>query len=184
MMKKINHIVPRATAVAFIATLIAAGCASDPATTGPAPEGDAETPPQGTDAVIEAWLTAASFKGAGWTCESEVHPARSPSPHGSTKICNNSKVSMTAAPAAYPAGAANVKELYMNDVVVGHAFTLKLTDGASDGSKWYFYEKLGALISANGKGKMSNTDGCSGCHAAAGVSAGFSGRDFVYTQVP
>lgn len=185
MIKTIKATVLCATAMACLSTLMATGCPSsvDPPDTGPAPEGDAETPPQGTEAAIEAWLTAASFKGTGWVCEPEVHTARSPSPHGQTKICSNTKVSTTAAGDVHPAGAANVKEIYMNDVVMGHAITLKLEDGVSNGSKWYFYEKVGAQTFANGKGKMSNSDGCSGCHAAAGSGAGFSGHDFVYSQV-
>lgn len=183
MMKNLHAAISRATAVACLSTLIATGCASDPAPTGPDPAGDDQTPPQGSEAAIETWLAAASFKGADWACEPELHPARSPSPHQTTKICSNKKVSTTAAPDAYPAGAANVKELYKGDAVAGHAIMLKLDGGASDGSKWYFYEKIEAQTYANGPGKKSNTDGCSGCHAAAGSVPAYSGRDFVYTQV-
>lgn len=92
-------------------------------------------------------------------------------------------LAVTGAPAAYPMGAASVKELYVDGRVVGHAITLKLAEGASDGSKWYFYEKVGSKIFANGKGMQSNGDVCSGCHVGAGSDAGHSGRDFVYTQV-
>lgn len=204
MIKNLKAILSCATAVASLSTIAVgasvatiSGCADDEAGCPaacpaacpagcPAPAGDAQTPPQGTDSVISAWLTAGSYKGAGWKCETAVHANRSPSPHGMNKICNNTVLSGTVAPAMYNFGAASVKELYAADgtTLIGHATSLKLLDGPSDGSKWYFYEKLNGSVITNGKGKMDNTDLCSSCHAGAGSDAGHSGRDFVYTQVP
>ena len=199
MIKNIKAILACATAVASLSTVAsvaaitttsgcadnAAGCPAACPAGCPAPAGDAQTPPQGTDAVISTWLTAGSYKGAGWKCEAAVHASRSPSPHGKNKICNNMALTGTVAPAVYPFGIASVKELYMDDgtTVSGHALSLKLFEGASDGSKWYFYEKTGATVVANGKGKKDNTDLCSSCHAGAGSDPAHSGRDFVYTQV-
>lgn len=152
----------------------------------PAPAGDLQTPPQGTPAAIDAWIAAGSYKGAGWKCEAAPHPARSPSPHGVNLICNNTKLSGTAAPADYPFGAASVKELYAadNTTIIGYATGLKLQNGASTGDKWYWYEKLSGSVVYNGKGTAANSDVCSGCHAGAGSDAAHPGRDFVYTQVP
>lgn len=185
MIKSIKPLFSHAAAVAFLPTamalVFASGCTDDP--TGPSVDGDAQTPPQGSEAAIEAWLAEANYKTGGWACEPAVHEARSPSPHGSNIICSNTKLQSTGATAMYPMGAASVKELYMDGAVIGHAIALKLADGASDGSKWYFYEKVGTKIFANGPGTKANVDGCSSCHAGAGSDAAHSGHDFVYTQV-
>ena len=45
-------------------------------------------------AALEAWLAAGSYKQ--WTCESAVHEARSPSPHGFNRICSNDAISPNA----------------------------------------------------------------------------------------
>jgi len=204
MIKNLKAILTCATAVASLSTVAAvaavvptAGCGEEEAgcpaacpaacpASCPAVDGDAQTPPQGTDAVISAWLAAGSYLGAGWTCEPEVHANRSPSPHGMNKICNNTKLSDSSAPERYEFGAASVKELYMDDgtTLVGYATSLKLVDGESNGSKWYYYEKLSGSVIYNGKGTAANTDICGGCHTGAGSDEEHSGRDFVYTQVP
>ncbi len=200
MINNIKAILTCATALASLssvasvaAVVTVSGCADDGAgcpaacpAACPAEAGDTQTPPRGADSVLETWLTAGSYKGAGWKCETAVHAARSPSPHGKNKICNNTKLTQTAAPAAYGFGIASVKELYMDNgtTLIGHATSLKLQDGASNGSKWYFYEKIGTQVVSNGAGKSDNSDLCSSCHAGAGSDAGHPGRDFVYTQVP
>jgi hypothetical protein len=200
MIKDIKALLTCATALASLSSVAvvaaaattsgctedAAGCPAACPAGCPAVGGDAQTPPQGSDATISAWITAGSYKGAGWKCEAAVHDARSPSPHGKNKICSNTKLAATVAPAKYAFGAASVKELYMADgtTLLGIATSLKLYDGDSDGAKWYFYEKLGSSVVFNGVGKKDSTDLCSGCHKAAGTDAGHSGRDFVYTQVP
>jgi hypothetical protein len=203
MIKRLKTLLTSATVVAtlpFAGAVIATGssgctsddaactadCSADCPASCPPPAGDLQTPPQGSDAVISAWITAGSYKGAGWRCEAAVHDARSPSPHGKNKICNNTKLSSTAAPAKYPFGAASVKELYAADgtTIAGYAIALKLVDGDSVGPNWYFYETMGGAVVYNGKGLANNADVCSGCHAGAGSDAMHSGRDFVYTQVP
>jgi hypothetical protein len=45
-------------------------------------------------AVIESWLAAGSYKE--WTCETQSHAARSPSPHGFNRICSTSPISNNA----------------------------------------------------------------------------------------
>ena len=157
----------------------AAGCpAGCPAGCAPA-AGDAQSPPQGTPAAIDAWLAAGSYKAAGWKCEPASHDGRGSSPHGKNLVCNNTKVTATVAGAKYPFGAASVKELFAADgtTITGYATGLKLKDGASDGGKWYWYEKFNGAVVFNGKGKMDNSDTCSSCHVKAT-------GDFVFTRVP
>lgn len=148
--------------------------------------GDAQTPPMGSDAVISAWLASGAY--LAWKCETAGHAARSPSPHGINRICNNTKLSTTAS-GTYPAGAASVKEILVTDggtAIRGYAIGLKLTGGASTGASWYWYEKDNGMLIANGKGdKVGNElTVCTGCHQGAGSDPQHSGRDFVYTQVP
>src|SRR5438309_500850 len=73
--------------------------AQDPPTTG------------GTD--VEAWIATGAYKS--WHCEAAGHPARSPSPHGINRICNNMLIqnAPTGATAGeYPVDSASVKELF------------------------------------------------------------------------
>lgn len=148
--------------------------------------GDAQTPPMGTPAELDAWLAAGHYKA--WKCEPAGHAARPISPHGPNRICNNTKLTSTGA-GTYPAGAASVKELLVSDggtAIIGYATGLKLTAGTSTGASWYWYEKLNGSVVANGKGDKPGTESttCTGCHQGAGSDAMHSGRDFVYTQVP
>ena len=148
--------------------------------------GDSQTPPMGSDAVMSAWITAGSYKT--WKCETAAHDARSPSPHGRNRICNNTKLTSTAT-GTYPAGAASVKELYATDggsEIVGYAIGLKVSAGASTGASWYWYEKDKGSLVANGAGDKAGNEltVCTGCHQGAGSDAMHSGRDFVYTQEP
>jgi len=148
--------------------------------------GDAQTPPMGTDAEMTAWLTKGDYKN--WKCEPAAHTARSPSPHGRNRICNNTKLTMTAT-GIYPKGAASVKELLATDggtEIIGYAVGLKIASGASTGAGWYWYETLNGALIANGKGDKAGNELniCTGCHQGAGSDSMHSGRDFVYTQVP
>ncbi len=161
-----------------------AGCPS--ADAGCPAMGDAQTPPMGTDAEAAAWLAKGHYKT--WKCEVDGHAARSPSPHGRNRICNNSKLTTTSA-GNYPVGAASVKELIATDggtAITGYAYGLKIAAGASMGASWYWYEKNDGMLIANGKGNKAGneTTVCTGCHQGAGSDAAHSGRDFVYTQVP
>ncbi len=174
-------------ALASALTLIGCGASSTDSDGGLPVAGDQQTPPQGTDAVMTAWLATGNYKSAGWRCESGGHEARSPSPHLRNRICNNTKLTQTAT-GVYPVGAASVKELLTLDggtEIIGYAVGLKLTAGASTGAGWYWYEKMGQLV-ANGTGDKpgNETTLCTGCHQGAGSDAAHSGRDFVYTQVP
>src|SRR3569832_2247891 len=77
---------------------------------GSASTGDAQTPPQGA-AAVQAWLAAGDYKS--WSCETAVHAARSPSPHGFNRVCSNDVIAAHARESgAWPKGAAAVKELF------------------------------------------------------------------------
>ncbi len=161
--------------------------------------GDAQTPPQGADAV-EAWLKAGDYKS--WKCESAVHESRAPSPHGYNRICSNELIATNATgTGAWPKGAAGVKELYASatdTTPVGYAVYLKTADDSAGGAAWYWYERvpLDSMAPHDANGVVADglgssgpaKDICVGCHAAAGADAVHTptkgGRDQVYTPVP
>ena len=94
----------------------------------------AQVPLEGASAV-EAWLQAGDYKQ--WHCERAVHEARSPSLHGFNRICSNDAIANGATgTAAWPAGAAAVKELYATATAttpMGYAvYHKKATDSADD----------------------------------------------------
>ena len=161
--------------------------------------GDAQTPPQ-TGTEVEAWLAQGMYKS--WACESAIHEARDPSPHGFNRICSNALVAANATGTnPWPAGAAAVKELYASatdTTPIGYAVYLKLEADSKGGDNWYWYERVpldhpaphdanGVVADGDGTGGPAKTI-CVGCHVAAGAdpahtpSAG--GRDQVYTPVP
>ncbi len=139
--------------------------------------GDAQTPPTGADA-LEAWLAQGSYRA--WHCEPAPHAARSPSPHGTDRVCSNDLLAAHG-DGEFPIGAAAVKELDDGDAVTGHAVYRKVSAGG--GEAWYWFEKVGDRINADGAGSSGEPkDVCVGCHAGAGHD-GRSGHDFVFTQV-
>jgi hypothetical protein len=144
--------------------------------------GTAEIPPTGNAAEITAWLKKGDYKA--WKCEAAAHEPRAPSPHGKNRICSNAKSSAHTT-GEYPIGAANVKELFdaAGTNVTGYAIEYKTAAGKGDA--WYWFEQMGANVVADGPGSTPGTvkNVCVGCHASAGSGAGYSGHDFVYTQV-
>lgn len=169
---------------------------------GGAAESD-QLPPTTGAADMEAWLAKGSYKS--WKCEPAPHDARSPSPHGINRICNNAKlVAQPAGPGEYPVGAAAVKELYSADAgsIVGYAVEVHVSPG-TDTSNWYWYERnptLGAPAKDGNEGLVADGVGpnegvagtgtekvCTGCHMAAGSDAAHTttdSHDFVYTHLP
>lgn len=156
---------------------------------------DAQTPPTSGHADIEKWLGDAAYKT--WACEPMVHAARSPSPHGFNRICSNDAIATAATgTAAWPKGAAAVKELYDSDTAAapsGFAVYLKTDASSADGANWYWYERVAPSSGSNGvMADGRGTSGppksvCVGCHAGAGMDAAHTpspgGRDLVYTPV-
>lgn len=151
--------------------------------------GDAQTPPQGQQAV-DAWLAKGDYKS--WACEPAVHEARSPSPHGFNRICSNDLLSSNATGTNdWPKGSASVKELYDSadaSEPIGYAVYLKLQDDSAGGANWYWYEDTGSAIAADGLGDSGGAKTiCVGCHIGAGSDAAHTpspgARDLVYTPV-
>lgn len=164
---------------------------------------DPQLPPTSGYQAVEAWLGKGYYKA--WHCEPAPHAARSPSPHGVNRICNNAKVTaQPAGPGEYPVGSANVKELYDDGAknIIGYAVEVHVSAG-KDTSNWYWYEKDPALgapakngsagLIADGVGPTEGVSGgptdkiCTGCHTAAGSDAAHTttdSHDFVYTHVP
>lgn len=137
--------------------------------------GTAQLPPTG-DAAVRAWLEQKHY--AQWRCESAAHPSRNGSPHGMNRVCSNDAL-FGHAGAAYPEGAATVKELYASDgaTLQGHSVMRKISADPGP-SSWYFFEVFEGRTYADGSGEP----GCSTCHERAG-SGSMPGKDFVFTQV-
>ncbi len=191
----------RRIVVAWVAycALATAGCGSDSDDSDEsegnksemrAQEGSSQRPPRGA-AAVEAWLKKADYKD--WQCESGVHAARSPSPHGFNRICSNDAISSRATDdGAWPDGAAAVKELYASADAkdpMGYAVYLKTAADSDDGANWYWYERIGDSTVADGLGGEGPAKSiCVSCHAAAGADDAHTptsgGRDQVYTPVP
>jgi hypothetical protein len=154
--------------------------------------------PQGASAV-EAWLAKGDYKE--WSCEPEVHEARSPSPHGFNRICSNDLIASRATSKGdWPVGAAAVKELYASADAkkpVGYAAYLKTKANSAGGDNWYWYERVpldspaphdSDGVVADGMGDEGPSKAiCVGCHVAAGSDDAHTpskgGRDQVYTPV-
>ncbi len=152
-----------------------AGCpAKDGGSPATATPGNADTPPTGSDTDISAWIAKGDYMKGNWKCEAAPHAGRSPSPHGENRICSNALVSAHGA-GEFPIGSAQVKEIYEAGKISGYATQVKLKAGGAEA--WYWYEKLGTSVVANGIAVA----GCSGCHSRAGNGA--TGHDFVFTQV-
>jgi len=134
----------------------------------------AQTPPQGR-AALEPWLAEGHYRA--WKCEPGISPPRPNGAHGRTRICSNDLASSHGS-GEYAIGAAAVKELYSSgDAISGYAVSHKLAAGTS-GAAWYWYERIGSSIVADGV----NVGLCSGCHSLAGKDASHQGHDFVYVQ--
>jgi len=199
--------IPRARWFLFVSACLCVGglgCSDEDAADG-APGGatsgatsDAQSPPQGASNV-EAWLAEAHYQS--WACESAVHEARMPSPHGFNRICSNDLIAQSAEGAdAWPEGAAAVKELYdsaSDSAPVGYAVYLKTNADSAGGANWYWYERVpldsaaphddaGVVADGLGTGGAEKSI-CVGCHQAAGADALHTptpgGRDQVYTPV-
>jgi hypothetical protein len=150
-----------------LATVVAC---SDP---GPASFGDPTTdpqlPPRGHEDIL-GWLAAGHYQA--WRCEAAAHGPRPPSPHGTTRICNNDALTGAAGDGPFPVGAASVKEILQGDRIALYAVYRKVAAGAG-GATWYWFEGVEGDIIANG----TDDDTCTGCHRGAP-------RDFVFTVVP
>ena len=158
--------------------------ASRPLTDAGAPRDDdasvpaLDLPPTDDRDALEAWLAEGRY--LGWNCEEAPHPARPPGAHRANRICTNDVLS-EAPLGAFPRGSAAVKELYdAAGAINGYAVSVKLDDESASGNGWYWYERIGARIYADGRGETL----CTSCHAGAGTGFAPTARDYVFTVVP
>ncbi len=137
---------------------------------------DPEVPPMGASAM-GSWLAEGHY--LKWKCEAAAHDARPQSPHSRNRICSNAKLSGAGA-GEYPVDSASVKELFSGTATAPTGYAVaRHHQAGTTGDSWYWYEKLGASVVADG----TNVSGCAGCHQAAGSDAQHTGHDFIYTQV-
>lgn len=127
---------------------------------------------------MDAWVAQGFYQS--WHCEPAAHAVRDPSPHkDQVRTCSNDVLS-AAGTGPYPVGAANVKEIFSNGKVAGHAVYVK--DKVGGGEAFLWYERMGDNLFAFGHGDSGTPlSSCVGCHVDAGPS--LFGHDFVYTQV-
>jgi len=170
---------------ASVVALVLAACGDN----GVAPSaGDPQTPPTDTSRLA-AWIARGYY--LAWSCEPQVHDARSPSPHGANRVCSNDLV-VDSATGDWPAGAASVKEIYddaTSNAPTAHAVSLKLAADSDGGAAWYWSERLLDGSGSDGLGDRGTPKStCVACHVAAGSDTAHTptpnGRDFIYTPVP
>jgi hypothetical protein len=152
------------------------------------PNGDEQTPPTTSAEDLEAWLEAGDYKS--WACETAEHPQRKVSPHGSNRVCSNDVAAAFGGSASEerPIGTASVKELYDDNAsLVGYAVAVKVGERSNGGANWFWYERIGDQVPANGLGSSGIPKSvCVGCHVDAGSDADHDvggSSDFVYLQV-
>jgi hypothetical protein len=142
--------------------------------------GDENTPPTGSNAAIEAWISKGDYKKGLWRCDPAPHPpaATGSSPHGQVLICSNDKAQAFSS-GSFAVGAATVKELYSANgkTLNGTAISLKVKSGPAEDT-WYWYERIGKNDIANG----INAGVCVGCHSRAGT-AGNTGGDYTFSVI-
>lgn len=138
-----------------------------------------QLPPKGK-AALEAWLATEAY--LAWHCEPAPHAAKQPSAHSGNRVCSNDLTAAWTGGGERPKGSASVKVLYDASLtkVVGHAVSLKEADASNAGGGWYWYERVGTSVYADGAGVSL----CVGCHANAGTtSTSAHSGDYVYTAV-
>src|SRR5207253_385956 len=136
------------TLVVAVTVVAVTGCSHPNGSPGTAP-GTADAPPTASAAEVQAWLAAGSYKS--WHCESAPHAARSPSPHGTNRICSN-EASSQHGQGEYPVDTAAVKEVYDAGGNV-HAYAVyRHVRAGSDGASWFWFEGAGSDVFAFGLG--------------------------------
>ena len=156
--------------LAFITSLALAGCTDDGTSSSFGDSlVDPQLPPRGSTDLPQ-WIAAGHYQS--WRCEAAPHAGRAPSPHGTSRICNNDALQASSAGGLLAVGAASVKEIFDGNGIAAYAVSRKLTAG-DGGDHWYWFEGSAGHASANGQG----LGGCVGCHQRAA-------RDFTFTVVP
>ncbi len=155
--------------------------AGGPDTGTPPLPADANRPPTGR-ADIEKWLAEGHYKS--WKCEPDRHPPRAGSGHSTNRICSNPILSAHPDGAGeFPVDSAAVKELYDGMGNINGYAVYRHVRAGGDGAAWYWYERIGASVVADGTGDTGSAKSiCHSCHEGAG-KGGQTGHDFVFTQI-
>ncbi len=137
-----------------------------------------EVPPLGDAALLE-WLRAGSY--LGWRSEPEQHDSAGPH-FGDVRTFINDTLSSSLEiipPAPLRQGSAAVKELFggSGNEVRGWAVMIKVEEESDGGNGWYWYERFGNSVFADGRGVR----GCTGCHSTSTMT--HVSRDFFLSSV-
>lgn len=167
-------------------------CATDEA---PA-RSDSGTPDSGlglpvSESEVEALIASGDYND--WICETSARAMMGPSSHGSVRVCSNRVLSTYVEDPneQWLRGSAAMKEIYDSETDTtpsGYSYYVKVDDESAGGTGWYWYERRGTTVTADGRGTGSDgSDDCVGCHAGAGIDAEHittpGSRDFVYTAI-
>ncbi len=152
-------------------------------TSTPTPDEPTSTPVTGqlppTDsAELVPWLQAGAY--LGWTSESAIHVSGGPHPSAVLTYFNDTLIaSLQAGNAAHPVDSATVKELYNNSGEInGWAVSVKTQADSASGDGWYWYERVGNSVFADGNGVGL----CANCHGT--TTSGFTSKDYILAPFP
>jgi hypothetical protein len=157
------------------------GCAAPQPT--PTPFGpptatpDSQMPPSDGAALL-SWLQAGHYRA--WRGEGFRHPSNGPHFGNVQTFVNDALYDslIRIPPGEHVRGSAAVKEMYGSDgeEVRGWSVSLKVDDDSSGGDGWYWYERFGSAVFADGRGVSI----CTQCHGASAASP----RDFYLSDFP
>ena len=137
------------------------------------PGGDSGGVPTSSDDLFK-WLQAGKYKS--WSKESAIHTSIGPHDDVLTYINSSLEDSLKGEPAAHPAGAAAVKELYKEGKQYGWAVSVKIQPDSARGQGWYWYEVVSMTDGSKLMGAGLGVPLCWGCHSP--------GKDFVLSKYP
>lgn len=141
------------------------GPSSEESAPAPAPTADAPA----TIAGLQALFNARSY--AGWRAEPDFHPSRGPH-GGEVRVFYGplAAASLDEGQAAFPAGAATVKEERSSGQLMGWSAWVKASPDSAGGRGFFWYEILGSQTYGGDLGSGL----CTGCHS--------SGHDFLLSS--
>ena len=135
---------------------------------------NSEIPPLG-DAALSEWLQAGNY--LGWRSEPEQHDSAGPHFGDVRTFINDtlsSSLELVPPSTSLRQGSAAVKELFGSSgtEVRGWAVMIKVEENSDGGNGWYWYERFGNSVFADGQGVR----GCTGCHSTSTMT--HVSRDF------
>jgi hypothetical protein len=151
--------------------------ATPPATPTPTMASDPNFIPTNSSELLP-WLRAGGY--LGWHAESTRHISGGPHTTNVRTYVNDLLLaSLSANGAAHPRGAAAVKELYgLASSPIGWAVEVKVDEQSEGGVGWYWYERVGSSVFADGVGRAI----CTGCHSQD--YGDFTSKDYVLSHFP